>query len=134
MSELREKVEDNPEVVHEESDVNVRAILLFGAGLAGVALAVHVFLWVLQGYYTRQTERVQTMAFPIAAGQEERVPPGPRLQDNPQEAMRELRARQEGLLSNYSWISKNVGTVRIPIEEAMRIVVERGLPVREGAK
>ena len=35
---------DNVEIVHEESDVNVRAILGWGLGLIVVALVVHVFL------------------------------------------------------------------------------------------
>ena len=47
MSEPRNP--DNPEVVHEESDVNVSAILGYGLGLIVVAAIVHVFLWWLLG-------------------------------------------------------------------------------------
>jgi hypothetical protein len=45
--------------------------------------------------------------------------------------MRELRARQELLLNGYGWVDREKGVARIPIDEAMRIVVERGLPTRE---
>jgi hypothetical protein len=125
---------DNPEVVHEDSDVNVRAIFGFGIGLAVVALIVHVFLWWLQGTYERQNERTQTWLYPLAAGQQNQLPPSPRLQHDPQLDMRELRARQQALLEGYGWVNRDGGVARIPITEAMRMVVERGLPTREAGK
>jgi hypothetical protein len=125
---------DNPEVVHEESDVNVRAILGFGIGLLVVAVVVHLFLWWLQGFFQRQTDREQTRGYPLGVSQQEQLPPGPRLQANPQQDMRELRAKQEALLNSYGWVNRDAGVARIPIEEAMRMVVERGLPTRETLK
>ena len=112
---------DNPEVDHQETDVHVRAIIWFGVGLAAAALVVHVFLWWLQGFYATQTQRSQTLVYPMAVGQRDQLPPEPRLQDNPQQALRELLARQRALLDGG----------RIPIEEAMRTIVQRGLPARE---
>jgi hypothetical protein len=112
---------DNPEVDHQETDVHVRAIIWFGVGLAAVALVVHVFLWWLQGFYATQTQRSQTLVYPMAVGQRDQLPPEPRLQDNPQQALRELLARQRALLDGG----------RIPIEEAMRTIVQRGLPARQ---
>ncbi len=133
MSELRKDL-DNPEVVHEESDVNVSAIIRYGIGLFAVAVVIHVFLWWLLGVYERQNQRAQTQVFPMAAGQGDRLPPAPRLQDNPQHELQELRAQQKGLLEGYAWVNKETGVVRIPIEDAMKMVVERGLPTREAAK
>src|SRR5918994_3923290 len=133
MSELR-KEQDNVEVVHEESDVNVGAIIRYGIVLFAVAVVVHVFLWWLLGVYERQNERAQTQAFPMAAGQGDRLPPAPRLQDNPQQELQRLRAQQKALLEGYAWANKEAGLVRIPIEDAMKMVVERGLPTREAAK
>jgi hypothetical protein len=133
MSELRDNP-DNVDVVHEESDVNVGAIIRYGLGLLAVALVVHVFLWWLLGTYERQHERAQTQVYPMAAGQQDRLPPSPRLQDNPQQELQELRAKQEALLEGFGWVDKEAGVVRIPIEDAMKMVVERGLPVREGTK
>ena len=119
MSELPEK-SDNPEVVHEESDVNVGAILRFGIGLAVVALAVHVFLWWLLGVYEGRQNRAQTQAFPMAAGQQNRLPPAPRFQENPQQDLQDLRVRQRRVLEGYSWVNKEAGIARI-----LRVV---GLP------
>lgn len=130
MSELPEK-SDNPEIVHEESDVNVGAIFRYGLGLAAVALVVHVFLWWLLGVYERQNNGAQTQAFPMASGQQNQLPPAPRLQQNPQQDLRDLHVKQRGVLEEYSWVDKQAGVARIPIEDAMKIVVQRGLPVRE---
>ncbi len=134
MSELHDRDHDNPEVVHETSDVNVGAILRYGAALLVVAAIAHVFLWWLFGVYQRQYQRAQTQVYPMAAGQQDRLPPEPRLQSNPQQDLIELRAKQETLLKEYGWVNKATGIARIPIEEAMRIVVERGLPAREAQK
>jgi hypothetical protein len=125
---------DNVEVVHEESDVNVSAIIRFGIGLLVIGVLAHVFLWWLQGTYSRQNQRAQTQVYPLAAGQQDRLPPSPRFQDNPQQELQDLRAKQKALLEGYGWVSKDAGVARIPIEDAMKMVVERGVPVREAAK
>ena len=129
MSEPR----NNPEVVHEESDVNVRAIFGFGAGLLAVGLVVQVLLWLLMNYYTKQAAQVPRN-FPLSAEYQQQAPPEPRLQIHPQQDLRDLRAREDAMLHGYGWVDKNTGVARIPIEEAMKIVVQRGLPAREIAK
>ncbi len=45
--------------------------------------------------------------------------------------LEELKAEEEALLNNYSWVDENDGIVRIPIKEAMKIIEDRGLPARE---
>ena len=92
MSELRDP--DNVDVVHEESDVNVGAIVRYGVGLIVIAVVVHVFLFWLLGTYERRHDRAQTQSYPLAAGQQDRLPPAPRFQENPQQELQELRAQQ----------------------------------------
>jgi hypothetical protein len=126
MSEQR----DNPAVVHEESDVNVRAILGFGGGLLVLAIMIQLFLWWLFNFYSSRAEETSRV-YPLAAERQSQQPPEPRLQEHPQRDMRELRARDTAILNSYEWVNKEAGFARIPIEEAMRLVVERGLPARE---
>lgn len=133
MSELRD-TPDNAAVAHEESDVNVSAILRYGMGLVAIAIVIHVLLWLLLGVFERQNARRQTQVFPMAAGDQNRLPPAPRFQENPQQELQELRAKQRALLEGYGWVSKEAGIARIPIEDAMKIVIQRGLPAREAAK
>ena len=40
-----------------------------------------------------------------------------------------LHAREDLLLDHYSWVDQSQGKVRIPIERAMELIAQRGLPV-----
>jgi hypothetical protein len=123
--------EHNPAVHHETSDVNIRGIFGFAVGLTAVCLFVALVVWVLFKYFaTREATRVAPQ-YPLAATQEQREPPEPRLQINPREDLQDLRAQEDQILSRYGWVDKNAGVVRIPIEEAMKLTVQRGLPSRQ---
>ena len=41
-----------------------------------------------------------------------------------------FRAHEHEVLTTYGWTDKNAGVVRIPIERAKDLLLERGLPVR----
>jgi hypothetical protein len=126
--------EENPAVHHEESDVNIRAIFGFGAGMivAGIVVALAVF--VLFGYLNSREGAKVAPEYPLAVTQEDRLPPEPRLQINPREDLRNLRANEDAILSGYGWVDKNAGIVRIPIDEAMKLTLQRGLPARQENK
>jgi len=56
--------------------------------------------------------------------------PGPKLQtDDGLQDMVDLHAKEDLLLDHYSWVNQSQGKVRIPIERAMELIAERGLPV-----
>jgi hypothetical protein len=115
---------------HEESDVDIRAIFGFGAGLAAALIAVSLLVWLLFVYLDRREARQTAPAYPLAGGQETRLPPEPRLQTTPREDLRTFRAHEDDLLSSYQWTDKQAGLVRIPIDEAMKLTLQRGLPAR----
>ena len=54
--------------------------------------------------------------------------PQPRLQIDPQSDLSRMEARDREVLNGYGWVDRNAGAVRIPIDRAMDIVAERGLP------
>ena len=115
---------------HETTDVDIRGILLFGAALLVTSVFIYFGVWVLFRYFEAREARRVAPEYPLAAGREARVPPEPRLQTNPREDLRELRAQEDQILRSYGWIDRTTGVVRIPIEEAMKITVQRGLPAR----
>jgi hypothetical protein len=125
---------DNPAVHHETSDVNIRAIFAFGAALIVVAVAVHFIIWLMFLYFGAREAHGEVRQFPLAASQENRLPPEPRLQTNPRQDLIDLRNGEDALLKGYSWVDKNQGVVRIPIDEAMKLTVQRGLPARQERK
>ena len=56
--------------------------------------------------------------------------PAPRLDiDDGDQATADLHAREDLLLDHYSSVDGQPGTIRIPIERAMELIAERGLPV-----
>ena len=56
--------------------------------------------------------------------------PTPRLQsDDGNMDVAQMHAREDMLLNHYSWVDQNKQTVRIPIERAMQLIAQKGLPV-----
>ena len=119
------------DIHHETSDVNIRGILAFGAGLLISAVIIHFLVWLLFAYFASRESQLAVRQFPLAAEQQNRLPPEPRLQANPRQDLADLRRREDALLGSYGWVDKNAGIVRIPIGEAMKLTLERGLPARE---
>jgi hypothetical protein len=61
--------------------------------------------------------------------------PTPRVQtDDGNQDVADLHAREDLLLENYTRVDGKPGTVRIPIERAMELVAQRGLPVAPAAQ
>src|SRR5581483_882040 len=57
--------------------------------------------------------------------------PKPNLQvDDDHAQMASLLAAQNEKLNSYGWIDRSNGIVRIPIDRAMDLILERGLPTR----
>jgi hypothetical protein len=117
---------------YEHTDVAVGPVAKFMFWLFIAAVLTHfgvagVYkLLVDQGVKVEATER----RYPLAASEEQRLPPVPRLQQFPRNELYTFRKDEGAHLESYGWESKAAGTVHIPIEEAMKLTVERGLPVQ----
>ena len=44
--------------------------------------------------------------------------------------LQKFRAQEEHILSSYGWMDQNAGTIRMPIDRAKELLMERGLPAR----
>jgi len=132
MSEPHAHGAENPDVRFEDKDVRASAILKFAVYLFLATIAV---LFLMQRLYVAfaRFEASQQPPPPIMQTAPSRQPPLPRLQVLPTRDLGELRRSEDAALSSYGWIDPPTGIVRIPIEEAMRLVNERGLPVRGAA-
>jgi len=115
---------------HETKDVNSNAVF----GLAGLAIvlgiAIGLGVWfVFQDLRERQSRRLSA-PFPVAVRQPGMVlPPQPRLEGI--ERMKgpggESRPQELQPLNNYEWVDRRAGVVRIPMDRAMAIIVEKKL-------
>ena len=124
----------NPAVHHETSDANVASVFAFGLGLTITAVIIFFLVWLLFGYFAGRQARSAAPEFPLAVEQQNRLPPEPRLQTNPKQDLIDLRASEDVILNTSGWVDKSGGIARIPIDEAMKLTVERGLPARQTEK
>ena len=122
-----------PGAGHEHTDAHVWIIVKFLAWLAVAAVVIHLGLAFLFGVFVKQREVRTPLQYPLAAGgQSVQLPPEPRLQRFPREDIMTFRTAEEATLNSYGWVNKEEGTVHIPIAEAMKLTLERGLPTRGG--
>lgn len=118
------------EVHRETSDVSIGGIGVFVVVLLVAGVLIHGAVWVLYRQFERTASRPGTVEFPLATGSLRRLPPEPRLQTDPRDDLINLKRSEDQVLQSYGWIDRNAGTVRIPIEQAMKLTAERGLPTR----
>jgi len=112
---------------HETSDANVRNLLIFGAGLSLVVIAGLVVSRAVFRYFVGH----QGLGPPASPFENVRtLPPEPRLQVTAPMDLKQYKAAQDGILNSYGWADRQAGIVRIPIERAMDILLQRGFPVR----
>jgi hypothetical protein len=66
----------------------------------------------------------------VAPGYPQSAFPSPKLEEDERGQLNGIRMEEEKTLYSYGWVDEKAGTVRIPIERAMDLLVQRGLPVR----
>ena len=120
--------ESNPTVAHERTDADTRAITQFGIALALVVVLSQLALWWLFISFTRRESKLSPPVTALVRAQAPTEPPEPRLQANPQADMRTMREKEDTILNHYGWVDPNRGVVRIPIDRALDLVAEHGLP------
>jgi hypothetical protein len=121
-------LETPPGSSYEHTDAHVGPMVRFGLWLFISAIIVHVGLGLMYALLIREsTESVATRRYPLAVNQGPRLPAAPTLQQFPANELYEFRTQEEAELHSYGWVDKNAGTVHIPIEDAMRLTLERGL-------
>jgi hypothetical protein len=130
---------DNPDVAHEESDVDVRTILAFAVGLVAMVAVSFVLMWVLFRVLERQAARTDPQVSPLARPTcpyadiqqcADLLPAGPQLQTNEPEGLAKFRASEARSLESYGWVTVPGGAAHMPIDEAKKLILQRGLPVR----
>jgi hypothetical protein len=118
--------ETPPGAAYEHTDANIWPIVKFLAWTAVSAVLIHVGLGVVYQLLIEQSMEAGQRPYPLAV-LEQRLPPAPRLQQFPRNELYQFRLDEESLLQRYGWMNKDAGIVHIPVADAMRLAVERGL-------
>ena len=127
----------------EQEDLSSRSALYFLAGLVLVCVVVYLIVFgmyrFLDSYATAHQPPMSPMVTPEAdtravTPENAETFPQPRLEENERTQFRSFIEDQDRKLATYDWVDKDRGTVRIPIDRAMELIEQRGLPVhQEGA-
>jgi hypothetical protein len=127
----------------EQQDLRPKIVL---GALAGLAVILVVSYFIVLGFYHYMNgyqkahqppqnplvePRVETGKPTKAETQAEikRVFPEPRLEEDERDQINSVRLEEEEQLHSYGWTDEKAGVVHIPIERAMELTVQRGLPV-----
>jgi hypothetical protein len=115
---------------YEDSDVSVKQLFAFAMGIVALVL-----VGVLVSAFTfRFFERLTPMGPSASPFEDVRdLPPGLRLQTAPPVDLKHYRDDQDKILAGYGWVDLHAGVVRIPVERAMELLLQKGYPVRGGS-
>ena len=112
-----------------DAEIHVKAI--FGV-LAGLALLVAVSfagMGALSRFMKARSIARDPEPLPMAEASQPRPRPRAALQADPTADMKAYAKEEEAALSSYAWVDRAAGVAQVPVERALEIVAERGLPV-----
>jgi hypothetical protein len=116
---------------YEDRDIHLRPILLFGIGTAVFTVITFYVMKHILFKLESQTAR-RDVPVSVFAGQR-LLPPEPLLQVDEVRNLQEQRAVEQARMSTYGWVDPAAGVARIPVERAIQLITERGLPTWEPA-
>jgi len=123
---------------YEHEDLSPIGVFYFMAGLAVVTVIIYFIVFgmyrFLDTYAKPNQAAVSPMATPpadtrVVTHEDTQDFPQPRLEENERTQLSQVIADQDRKLATYNWVDKDKDIVQIPIDRAMDLIVERGLPV-----
>ena len=143
MSEELNLHQEHDEAAYEREDLSPRGIFAFLMGLALVGVLIHFALKGMYGYLDAYQKEHQPPLNPLVSQTENESRkvsnadiarfPQPRLETNERLEINAFRLQEDKTLNSYGWIDQKAGIVRIPIDRAMELLAQRGLPTRPQA-
>jgi len=119
--------ERNPDVNYEASQPDLRVVIAFLVSLGLATVMVLLVLWGMFSYFRQLSARRGPLPTTTTYSLPPRVPP-PKLQPDPVADYNVYYLSDQEKLNSYGWVDQKAGIARIPIDKAMDLVVERGLP------
>lgn len=112
----------------EKTDVRSRPMIIFMFAVLVALVIVNVVIGAFDYFLFKRSQRLDKPRSRLVT--EQALPPEPRLQASPKGDMDRLLAEENEMLTSYGWANRKEGLVRIPIERAMDLVSQRGLPTK----
>jgi len=118
---------ERPSRDHERQDVDVISLFTIVLTLFISCLVIFLVVTGMMHYFKLHEPSKTAGQVNIPAPRASEFP-APRLEVKPGADLAELRAAEDADLNSYGWVDRNAGTVRIPIDRAMQLILQRGLP------
>lgn len=113
-------------VHHEVTDIPLGGITRAAAITIVFVGGIMLLMWGAWGFFLGQARQVDPGKPPMAADDfGQRLPAPPRLQSMPTDDLTAYRKAQADKLNGLAWVDQTAGTVRVPIQAAMRLIVSR---------
>jgi hypothetical protein len=112
---------------HETTQIGVRGLVIFSVALIGVIAAAQIVLGLWMQGLARKEQRLDALD-PGRISIEVDQFPNPRLQQNPRSELDLMKDEEDRRIHSYGWVDRKAGIARIPIERALDIVAQKGLP------
>jgi hypothetical protein len=120
----------NPKHGHETREAVPRYIIYFALGVAISVAAGFLVSWgTLE--YLKSHQKFPAPQSAISAGRRLPPPGMPQLQAHPDTDLQVYLKKQHEILDSYGWVNRKNKVVRIPVQRAMNILLQQGLPVRD---
>lgn len=129
-TERRRASETHGEVRHETTDISPRAVAWGLVSVGVLVVLTALLLWGVFRYFAAQHARLDPEIHPLAV-ERPAEPPAPRLQPVPAVDMERMRRAEQQRLNSYGWVDRERGIVHIPIDRALELLEQRGLPARQ---
>jgi len=118
----------------EVHDARARPIVLAGVGLGiGTAIVFVIVFWLFHYFTAKPSFEGTKNPMTSRDGTSGLNPAVPHIEEHPSAGYQDLRRREDQVLSSYGWVDKKAGVAHMPIDRAMDMVLQRGLPVRKEA-
>ena len=121
----------NEDVAYEHADISIQTLVTFAIGLLVVVALSAGLMRVLFLALESQAKARDPQVSPIAATRDHQPPTPQLLRDEPKN-LKTFRDEENKKLDGYAWVDERGGVARVPIEEAKKLLVKQGLPVRSG--
>lgn len=127
----------------EREDLGARGVFIFMIGLTLAAVVIYFVIIGLYSFLDKYERSRMATASPLVTSNgamsrvvkqeymEQRFKDNgvPMLEVNERGQFRDFLMKQESQLNSYGWVDEKSGVAHIPIERAMELIVQRGLPV-----
>jgi hypothetical protein len=112
---------------HEQTTIQPRILFISAGVLVAVIIVCQVVLGLWMTGFEHKEERANAL-YPNRQAIDVDQFPQPRLQKTPPVDLMGMMQEEQARITSYGWVDKNAGIARIPVDRAMEILAQKGLP------